>query len=79
MELGDIVADHENRISEIEGSLVSTELVRELAKEVLQEMLPEQKEWERKQWDIVTQLRAEVMHIHAEVHEKKATSKADKL
>lgn len=79
MELGDIVADHENRISEIEVSLVSTELVRELAEEVLRGLLPKQKEWEHKQWDIVNQLRAEVTHIHTEVHEKKAALKGDKL
>ena len=74
IELGDIVAEHENRIEYLENSLPGTS----------QSYIPEDKPperpvpqspWEGKQWEIINQLRAEVRHIHAEVHELKTAKK----
>jgi len=79
-ELGDIVADHENRLREIEGLFptLSREDVKEVVKEVLVETLQKPERWTTRQWDVIDQLRGEVNHIHGEVHEQKAKKKSDK-
>ena len=70
---GDILANHESRIAEIEGLFptLSREDCKEIVKEVLAETLQKPEQWTTKQWDIINQLRAEVKHIHNEVHEQK--------
>ena len=62
---GDILADHENRILEIEGLFptLNPEDVREIVKEVLTETLVKPKQWTTKQWDSVSQIRAEMLNL----------------
>jgi len=76
----DTLANHENRILSIEGLFptLSREDCREIVKEVLAETLVNPEQFTKRQWDIVNQLRAEVKHIHAEVHETKAKKKSKK-
>jgi len=61
----DILANQENRISEIEGLFptLSPEDVREIAREVLAETLVKPEQWTTKQWDVVSQLRGEVLNL----------------
>lgn len=81
MNIEDILADHENRISEIEGLFptLSAEDVREIVKKVLAKTLVKPEEWTTRQWDVINQLRAEVKHIHTEVHAKKANQSKYKM
>jgi len=78
----DILANHENRISEIEGLFptLSPEDVREIAREVLAETLVKPEQWTTKQWDIVNQLRGETLNLKGKFLdlEKLVTSKGSK-
>jgi hypothetical protein len=70
----DILANHENRLINLEGLFptLSREDCKEIVREVIAETLTAPEEWTKKQWDVVNQLRAEVKHIHREVHETKS-------
>jgi len=70
----DILANHENRLLSVEGLFptLSREDCKEIVREVLEETLATPQQWTKNQWEVVNQLRAEVKHIHREVHETKS-------
>ena len=80
MEVEEILIDHEERLANIEGLFptLSREECKEITKETLNEMITEPEQWTKKQWDIVNQLRAEIKHIHLELHETKVKKKSKK-
>lgn len=76
----EILANHETRLLSIEGLFptLSREDCKEIIKEVLAETLATPERFTKRQWDVVNQLRAEVKHIHRELHETKAKKKSKK-
>lgn len=76
----DILADHEKRISAIEGLFptLSREDCKQIVSEVLRETLATPEQFTKRQWDIVNQLRAEVKHIHGKLLETRAKKKSSK-
>lgn len=62
---GDTLADHETRISEIEGLFptLSADDVREIVREMLAETLVKPEEWTTKQWGVVDQIRGEMLNL----------------
>ena len=71
-EIREILAEHENRIGCLENSIPGSAVREETQAEA------QEQPWTGKQWDIINQLRAEVQHIHSEVHEMKTEKKTEK-
>ncbi len=74
----DGLADHENRIAQLEASQLYADVIPELRQrlDTLEGNLnQEQPEWTPKQWDIVQQLQGQVLHLQNKVEELLKTKK----
>ncbi len=83
-EVGDILADHENRIASLEASQLYADVIptiRERLDTLESHLYETQPEWTHKQWNEIVQIKGMILHLQNKVEEllKTKSKKRDKL